>query len=80
MKIRTHPGLCDGHGLCHRFVPEVYTLDDEGYIDLHVVEVPPELQRAAMLGASICPVGAITVIHEPGDVVAPEVLTITKSG
>lgn len=64
MKIRAHPGLCDGHGLCHRFAPEVYTLDAEGYIDLHVVEVPPELERAAELGASVCPAGVITIIRD----------------
>ena len=65
MKIRTHPALCEGHGLCRRFAPEVYTLDDEGYIGFHLLEVPPELERAAEIGASVCPAGAITIIRDP---------------
>ncbi len=64
MKIRAHPGICEGHGLCKRFAPEVYELDEEGYIALHLVEVPPELERAAELGASICPARAITIIRD----------------
>jgi ferredoxin len=63
MKIRAHPGICEGHGLCRRFAPSVYQLDDEGYIDLHMVEVPPELEEAAEIGASVCPAGAITIIR-----------------
>lgn len=68
MKIKVHPGLCEGHGLCHRWAPEVYTLDDEGYIDMHLVEVPPELEAAAEIGASVCPAGVITIIREPVEV------------
>ena len=59
-----HPGLCDGHGLCHRFAPEVYFLDDEGYIAIHRMEVPPELEHAAELGASVCPARAITILRD----------------
>jgi len=66
MRIKAHPGLCNGHGLCRRFAPSVYQLDDEGYIDVHLVEVPPELEAAAELGAAVCPAGAITIIR--GDV------------
>ncbi len=72
MKIRAHPGICEGHGLCKRFAPEVYVLDDEGYIDLHMVEVPPELERAAELGASICPARAISIIRDGADDVGPD--------
>lgn len=64
VKVRVHPGLCQGHRLCHRFAPEVYPLDEEGYIDLHLVDVPPELEGAAELGARVCPAGVITIIRE----------------
>lgn len=63
MKIRAHPGLCQGHAVCRRFAPDVYTLDHEGYLDLHLAEVPPELETAARLGASVCPAHAITIIE-----------------
>lgn len=62
VRIRVHPGLCEGWGNCHRWGPEVYPLDDEGYIAIHLAEVPPELARAAWSGADACPAQAITVI------------------
>jgi ferredoxin len=64
MKIRVHPGLCEGHGLCWRFAWTVYQGDADGHVDLHLLEVPPELAAAAALGAEICPEGAITVIDD----------------
>ena len=60
--VRVHPGLCEGWGNCHRWAPALYTLDAEGLIDLHVVEVPPEHAEAAWLGAQSCPAGVITVL------------------
>jgi len=59
--VRVHPGLCEGWGNCHRWAPEVYPLDDEGLIDVHVVEVPPEHAIGAWMGAQACPAGVVTV-------------------
>jgi ferredoxin len=70
MKIRAHPGLCQGHGVCRRFAPAVYPLDDEGYLDLHLAEVPPELEAAAVLGASVCPAHVITIIEDRSSLAA----------
>ncbi len=64
MKIRVHPGLCNAHGVCRRWAPGVYQLDDEGYLDLHLLEVPTELEAQARLGALVCPVHAITIIED----------------
>lgn len=66
VRVRVHPGLCQGYGNCHRFAAAVFTLDAEGYVDLHLVDVPAELAEPARLGASVCPEGAITVIEVPG--------------
>ena len=63
--VRAHPGLCEGWGNCHRFAAAVYPLDAEGYLDLHLLEVPPELATEARLGADVCPAKAITVINRP---------------
>lgn len=65
MRIKVHPGLCMGWGQCWRWGPEVYELDAEGYLDLIVVEIPPELEEAARRGAAACPEQAITVIEAP---------------
>ena len=61
-RVRTFPGLCQGWGQCHRWAPDVYVLDDNGHIDVHVVDVPADRVADARLGASACPAHAIIVI------------------
>ena len=60
--VRAHPSLCEGWGECHRWAPAVYPLDDEGYIDIHMLEVPPERAVDAWMAARACPSGVITVV------------------
>lgn len=67
VRVRVHPALCEGWGECHRWAGEVYPLDEEGCIDLHLAEIPPEHQVAAWLGAQACPQGAITLIGPSGE-------------
>lgn len=67
VRIRVHPGLCQGWGECHRWAPEVYPLGEDGRVDLHLAEVPPELALRAWLGARACPEQAITFIGPPDD-------------
>jgi ferredoxin len=51
--------LCQGHGRCEALAPEVYVLDDNGYLTTEVIEVPPGLEAQARLGAESCPEQAI---------------------
>lgn len=60
--VKVHPGLCEGWGECHRWAPKVYPLDEEGCIDVHRLQVPPELAVSAWHGAQACPVGVITIV------------------
>ncbi|MEZ5143304.1 MAG: ferredoxin [Acidimicrobiales bacterium] len=69
MRIKVHRALCEAHGVCRRFAPSVYHLDDEGYLDLHLLEVPPELERDARFGATACPAMAISLLDVEVDVV-----------
>ncbi len=62
LKVRAHPSLCEGWGNCHRWAPEVYPLDEDGQIDIHLLEVPPELAESAWIGAQVCPAKAISVM------------------
>ena len=55
VRVRTHPALCLGWGNCHRWAPEVYPLDDEGLIAVHLLEVPESQAIDAWRGASVCP-------------------------
>jgi ferredoxin len=61
MKLEVNKALCSGHARCAATAPEVYELDDEGYCALTVLEVAPELEAAAVLGADACPERAITI-------------------
>ena len=44
--------------------PEVYTLDDNGYLDIEEIEVPAGLEDQARLGAASCPEEAITIVED----------------
>ena len=65
VRLRAHPALCLGFGNCRRFGPGVYSLDAEGMIDFHLLDVPADLALEAWRGASVCPQRAITVIGRP---------------
>jgi hypothetical protein len=47
------------------WAPNVYPLDDEDHVAVHMMEVPSELADDARWGTSVCPERAITVIGPP---------------
>jgi ferredoxin len=57
--------LCSGHGACAAAADEVYSLDDAGFNAIcgREVEVPPELEKAAVEGADACPDQAIRILN-----------------
>ncbi len=61
MKIKIDETKCSGHGRCFVLAPEVYRLDDEGYNADRgaTIEVPPDLEKKAMIGVKNCPEAAI---------------------
>jgi ferredoxin len=61
MKLEVNKALCSGHARCAATAPEIYELDDNGFNALTVLEVPPELEDAAVRGADACPERAITI-------------------
>jgi ferredoxin len=71
VRIKVHPSLCVGSGACRQFASTVYQLDDEGYLDLHLLQVPPEFERDAAFGASACPARAISVLIDAASATAP---------
>jgi ferredoxin len=66
MKVKIDGELCTGHGRCCAVAPQFYRLDDNGYNAERgkTLEVPPELQAAARLGAKKCPERAISVLED----------------
>lgn len=61
MEIEVNRSACEGHGLCEQTAPQVYELDDEGYVRLRVDEIDASLEVAAAAGARVCPVAALRV-------------------
>lgn len=61
MRIRVDPAVCQGHALCHSVDPDLFTLDDNGYSDVGMKEVPPGAEDSARRGALTCPERAISV-------------------
>ena len=63
MKIVVDCDKCQGHAMCASQAAEVYELDDTGYNSMGEFTVVEGQEDAAILGASWCPEGAITVIE-----------------
>jgi ferredoxin len=66
VKVHVIGELCTGHGRCWTLAPEVYDADDSGYnggADT-IVDVPPELEVAALKGVRNCPEAALVIVEE----------------
>ncbi|MGY3555462.1 ferredoxin [Williamsia sp. R60] len=61
MKVTINTSQCAGHARCNAIAPDVYELDDGGYVLPFDGEVPAELEVSARKGAEVCPERAITV-------------------
>jgi ferredoxin len=64
MKILVNMSKCAGHARCAAVAPEVYDLDQNGYIAFTEKEIPPEFEEQAVKGARSCPERALKVIRE----------------
>ena len=64
MKIIVNTSGCVGHARCHHVAPELFVLDDNGYIATTTFEVPAGQEALARRGARACPERALTVAEE----------------
>jgi ferredoxin len=60
-RIEVDSQLCSGHAQCHAAAPEVYDLDDEGYVSIAEPEIDDDLEELARRGAAACPERALEV-------------------
>ena len=60
MKVTVDDERCRGHGVCCSICPEVFELNDAGYSEVQVDEVPAELEAAVRDAVERCPERAIT--------------------
>jgi ferredoxin len=61
MKIRIDKAACVGNARCAAVAPELFPLDDNGYIQVEEIEVPPGQEALARRGARACPERIILV-------------------
>jgi len=66
MKIVVNRALCSGHARCFATAPQLFHLNDDGYIDTDGFAVKPGEEALARKGARACPERAIRVVEEPG--------------
>lgn len=64
MKIRIDKTRCTGNARCWAIAPELYPLDEEGYIASGGFDVPAGAEPMARRGARACPERVIEVIED----------------
>ena len=67
MKIRIDKDRCVGHARCAAIAPDIYPLNDDGYIAVSEIDVPPGQEQLARRGARACPERIIVVEEDPAD-------------
>ncbi|MDT5010775.1 MAG: ferredoxin [Mycobacterium sp.] len=60
MKVRVDEDRCRGHGMCTTLCPEVFVINDDGYAEVVVPEVPPGFEDSAREAIECCPEQAIS--------------------
>ena len=63
MRIVVDKTLCVGHARCHALEPDLFPIDDLGYVDVTELEVPADLAARARRAVSACPERAIAVVE-----------------
>jgi ferredoxin len=61
MKIRINKASCVGNARCAAVAPELFPLDDDGYIAVTEIDVPPAQEALARRGARACPERIIVI-------------------
>ena len=64
MKIRINKSACVGNARCAAVSEELFPLDDDGYIAVEEVNVPPGMEELARKGARACPERIIVIEEE----------------
>ncbi len=63
MKILINRAACAGHARCAAVSEVLFPLNDDGYIAVEEIDVPPGMEDVARRGAAACP-ERIIIIEE----------------
>jgi len=61
MRIKVDFDLCKGHANCMGEAPEVFQVDEQGYLTVLQEEPPEALRERVELAVTYCPTGAISL-------------------
>jgi ferredoxin len=61
MDVTVDSAKCQGHARCNLIAPEVFDLDDAGFVVLLTPHVSPELETDVLSAVTNCPERAIAV-------------------
>lgn len=61
MRIKVDAEKCQGNARCWTWAPELFALNDEGYLDPGDVIVPPGEEENARRAVKSCPERALTL-------------------
>lgn len=64
MKIRIDKERCVGNARCWAIAPDLYPLDDDGYIATEGFEVPAGQEELAQRAARACPERIIQIVED----------------
>ena len=64
MKIRVDKARCVGNARCAAVSEKLFPLDDDGYIAIEEIDVPPGMEELARKGARACPERIISVVED----------------
>ena len=65
MKIRIEKSKCAGNARCAAVSEQLFPLDEDGYIAVEEIDVPPGMEELARRGARACP-ERIIIIYQDG--------------
>ena len=61
MRIKVDFDLCKGHANCMGEAPEVFQVDEKGFLNILQEEPPEGLREQAELAVKYCPTSAISL-------------------
>lgn len=64
MKIRIDRSACVGNARCAAVSEVLFELDEDGYIAVEEIDVPPDMEGVARRGARACPERIIEIVEE----------------
>ena len=61
MRIKADFDLCKSHAACMGEAPEVFEVDDKGFLNILQDEPPEELREKVEAAVKSCPTGALSI-------------------